>query len=155
MTILNDESLNTQTALFTIDEYHIETPVTKAETIQNCSPDSLHNEKTMNIPKSYDEFDVWVNKMKSEINTRNWSNPLRSQWSVERGLLFHYQNEEEFFAGECEGYCSQEDGSVLVDIYDLGESLTIKRAIRLVEARYAERTKRLSDIVAKQEALAK
>ena len=106
----------------------------------------------MNIPSNHDEFDIWVNSTKTYLQQRNFGNPLRHQWSVERCLLFHYQSAEEFFAGECIGYSSQNDGSVIVDLYELGENLTIKDAIALVEAQYAKRTAYLSDVVAKQDA---
>lgn len=108
----------------------------------------------MNIPTNHDEFDVWVNNMKSELQARNFGNPLRHEWSIERRLLFHYQSAEEFFAGECIGYSSQGDGSVLVDIYELGENLTIKKAIALVEAQYARRTEYLAGVVEQQSLLA-
>lgn len=107
----------------------------------------------MAIPSSYKEFDVWVNDSKSALNSRNFTNPLRHEWSIERRLLFHYQSSEEFFAGECIGYCSQEDGSVRVDLWELGEHLTVKEAIALVEAQYAKRTVYLTGIVEKQLAL--
>jgi hypothetical protein len=105
----------------------------------------------MAIPSSYKEFDVWVNESKSALNLRNFSNPLRHKWSVERCLLFHYQSPEEFFAGECTGYCSQENGSVRVDLWELGEHLTVERAIALVEAQYTKRTAYLTEIVEKQQ----
>lgn len=107
----------------------------------------------MNIPNDYAKFDAWVNETKQSLALRNFSNPLRHEWSVERCLLFHYQSAEEFFAGECVGYQSQSDGSVLVDIYELGEGLTIEEAIILVEAQYAKRTEYLTGVVAKQEML--
>ena len=104
----------------------------------------------MNIPKTYDEFDTWVNELKQFLASRNFTNPLRHEWSIERCLLSHYQTPEEFFAGECTGYTSQSDGSVLVDIWNLGENLTIDEATRLVEAQYAKRTEYLTAIVAAQ-----
>ena len=104
----------------------------------------------MDIPKTYDEFDVWVNEIKQFLAQRNFTNPLRHEWSVERCLLFHYQTPEEFFAGECTGYTSQSDGSVQVDIWNLGEDLTVGAAIRLVEVQYAKRTEYLTAIFATQ-----
>lgn len=105
----------------------------------------------MKIPSNYKEFEIWVNDLKSALQVRNFSNPLRHEWSIERRLLFHYQSPEEFFAGECTGYCSQDDDSVRVDIWELGNHLTVKQAIALVEAQYAKRTAYLTEIVEKQQ----
>lgn len=104
----------------------------------------------MAIPSSYKEFDVWVNESKQALHKRNFGNPSQHEWSIERRLLAHYQSPEEFFAGECTGYCSQDDGSVRVDIWELGEHMTVEEAIALVKAQYVKRTTYLTEIVEKQ-----
>jgi hypothetical protein len=108
----------------------------------------------MAIPHSSEKFEVWVNETKQRIIARNHSNyNVTKAYSRERRMLSHYQSHEEFFAGELTGYTPQSNGSVLVDLWGLGDNIPIRKAIALVKAHYPKRTALLAETVEKQLAL--